>query len=73
VPEFWLIDPQRRQAEFFLRGGDGIYRAVPVGADGIFRSEALPGLWLKVDWLWQEPLPPLLDVLAEWGMIRPQT
>lgn len=73
VPEFWLIDPQRRQAEFYRRSDDGIYRPVVVGADGMFRSEVLPGLWLKVDWLWQEPLPPLLDVLAQWGLIRPQT
>ena len=26
---------------------------------------AVPGFWLRVAWLWQEPLPPLLEVLRE--------
>lgn len=26
-------------------------------------------LWIKVEWLWQEPLPPLLDVLKQWKLI----
>lgn len=69
VPEYWLIDPDRKQAEFYLRGEDGIHRPAPVGKDGVDHSQVLPGLWLKVDWLWQEPLPPLLDVLREWKMI----
>ena len=69
VPEYWLIDPDRRQAEFYQRGADGIYRLIPAGKDGLYRSKALDGLWLKVDWLWQEPLPPLLSVLKEWKLI----
>lgn len=32
VFEFWLVDPQRQQAEFYQRGPDGRYRLVP--ADG---------------------------------------
>ena len=36
---------------------------------GIFHSEVLAGLWIKVDWLWQEPLPPLMSVLKEWGLV----
>ncbi len=69
VREYWLIDPLRKQAEFNVLGEDSFYRAVPIGDDGIFRSRVLEGLWLKVDWLWQEPLPPLLDVLREWGLV----
>ena len=70
VREYWLIDPVRRQAEFYRLGDDGIYQLVPVGADGIFRSAVLDGLQLQVDWLWQEPLPTLLTVLKEWGLVR---
>jgi Uma2 family endonuclease len=44
VHEYWLIDPLRKQAEFYRLGSDGIYRLVPVGEDGIFRSEVLMGL-----------------------------
>jgi Uma2 family endonuclease len=69
VSEYWLIDPLRKQAEFYRLGEDGIYRLVPVGNDGIFRSTVLEGLWLKVEWLWQEPLPLLISVLQEWGLI----
>ncbi|HXP61360.1 MAG TPA: Uma2 family endonuclease [Dongiaceae bacterium] len=67
VPEYWLIDPERKRVEFYQRDQDGIYRAVPAGADGSYRSRALPGLWLKVGWLWQRP--PLLSVLAEWKLV----
>src|ERR671924_413088 len=66
VREYWLLDPLRRQAEFYQRGPDGIFRLVPAGADGIYHSTVLEGLWLWVEWLWQEPLPPLLTVLREW-------
>jgi len=69
VREYWLLDYLRRQAEFYQLWPDGIYRAVPVGADGIYRSAVLDGLWLKVEWLWQEPLPLLLGVLREWGLV----
>ena len=68
VPEYWLLDPIREQAEFYLLDEDGIYRLAPI-EDGIFRSRALEGLWLRVDWLWQEELPPLLSVLREWGLV----
>jgi Uma2 family endonuclease len=69
VREYWLLDYLRRQAEFYQQGSDGIYRSVPVGADGIYRSAVLDGLWLRVEWLWQEPLPLLLRVLKEWGLV----
>jgi Uma2 family endonuclease len=69
VPEYWLIDPQRQQAEFYQRGADGIYRLAPVDDEGRYYSRALDGLWLNVEWLWQRPLPSLLRVLKEWQLI----
>ncbi|HXG66626.1 MAG TPA: Uma2 family endonuclease [Blastocatellia bacterium] len=69
VREYWLLDPFRKQAEFYLLGEDGIYRLAPVGEDGVFRSRVLEGLWLRVNWLWQEPLPPLMDILRQWRLI----
>ena len=64
VPEYWLIDPTRRQGEFYRIGEEGHYRLVmPEG--GIYRSEALPGFWLRVEWLWRAPLPRVLNVLRE--------
>ena len=69
VCEYWLIDPQRHQAEFYLRGEDGIYGLAPISEDGIFRSTVLKGLWLKADWLWKESMPSVLEVLREWGLV----
>jgi len=64
VPEYWLIDPIRRQGEFYRIDEEGHYRLVtPEG--GVYRSEALPGFWLRVEWLWKAPLPRVLDVLRE--------
>ncbi len=68
VPEYWLVDYLRKQAEFYQRGEDGIYRPAPA-PDGIFRSAVLKGLWLKLDWLWQDALPPLMSILKEWGLV----
>ncbi len=69
VPEYWLLDPERQQAEFYLRGNDGIYRLTALGSDGIYRSQVLSGLWLRVEWLWQPLPPPIMDVLREWGLV----
>jgi Uma2 family endonuclease len=69
VREYWLIDPIRKQAEFYLLGDDNLYHLAPIGEDGEFHSIVLRGLHLKVNWLWQEPLPTLLTVLKEWGIV----
>jgi len=37
------------------------------GADGIYRSRALPGFWLNVNWLQAETLPAVEDVLLDVG------
>jgi Uma2 family endonuclease len=68
VREYWLIDPIRKQAEFYQLKND-IYQLATLGEDNLFRSIAIEGLWLKVDWLWQEPLPLLMSVLKEWKLI----
>jgi Uma2 family endonuclease len=68
VREYWLIDPKRKQAEFYVRGRDRHYHLAPID-DGVFHSTVLKGLWLKVDWLWQNPRPSVLAVLKEWKLI----
>jgi len=67
VPEYWLLDPLRRWAEFYRLGEDGRYRAVFASAEEEYQSHALPGFWLRVEWLWQEPLPAVEGVLLEVG------
>jgi Uma2 family endonuclease len=65
IPEYWLIDPERSRVEAYrLEGGD--YRVVPLGDPAELRSEALPGMWIAVEWLWRQPLPKQSSVRAEW-------
>ena len=71
VREYWLIDPERTLAEFNHLGPDGRYHLALPDANGVFRSAVLPGLWLKVDWLWQDPPPAVRDVLAAWDAAAP--
>ena len=64
IPEYWLLDPERRWAEFYqLKGGR--YHLILGGEEGEYHSAVLPGFWLRVEWLWQEPLPTPLRTLAE--------
>ena len=65
VSEYWLIDPIRQQAEFYRRGPDNHYHPVLPDDQGIYHSEAVEGFWLKISWLWQEPMPPVWKVWEE--------
>jgi Uma2 family endonuclease len=65
VREYWLIDPERQEALFYRRNAQGTYEPGPVGGDGIYESAVLPGVRLKVSWLWQRPMPTLRSALAE--------
>jgi Uma2 family endonuclease len=69
VAEYWLIDPERQQAEFYRLGEDGRYHATLPDAAGVYRSEVLTGFWLRPDWLWRESLPPVLEVVRELGIV----
>jgi Uma2 family endonuclease len=68
VREYWLIDPIRKQAEFYQRGSGELYHPAET-PNGVFRSEVLNGFWLRVDTLWQTPLPTTLEWLKELGVI----
>jgi Uma2 family endonuclease len=69
VREYWMVDYERQEAEFFRLNKEGVYETIPVDADGVFRSEVLPGFRIKVEWLWQKPLPKLSFVLRFLGLI----
>ena len=68
VPEYWLIDPQMEWAEFY-RLEEEHYRMAFSGREGEYHAVVLPGFWLQVEWLWQTPLLPVLDVVRELGLI----
>jgi Uma2 family endonuclease len=80
VSEYWLLDPLRERAEFYRLEVASATEAGPLarprryclaygGAEGVYHSSVVPGFWLQVAWLWQDPLPPLLDVLRELDLI----
>ena len=69
VKEYWIINPNRRTAIFYGYDQNRKYKMLPISPDGNFESLIIEGLWLKVDWLWQEELPNLMDVLKDWNLI----
>jgi Uma2 family endonuclease len=65
IPEYWLIDKPRQQAHFYVLGDDGKYGEAPVSADGIYTSTVLPGLRIRVEWLWRTRPPTVDEALAD--------
>lgn len=63
IEEYWLIDPTRSEAEFYRLGDDRFYHPITV-ENGVFRSEVLPGFFLRAEWLWQEK-PSAIAALKE--------
>jgi Uma2 family endonuclease len=65
VREYWLIDPDIKAADFYQLDGSGVYQPVRPDAAGIYHSRELPDFWLRVEWLWQDPLPDPVRALLE--------
>ena len=63
VGEYWLLDPRKKQAQFF-RLVDGRYEPATFDRDGNFRSSVIDGVFIDPDWLWDQP--PVDDILARW-------
>lgn len=64
VPEYWIVDELEQHVILFRRSASGAYREVKP-RKGVLHSEALPGFWLRPEWLWQEPRPKKTIILAE--------
>lgn len=69
VREYWLIDPDRQQAEFYRLGDNGRYQTVTPEDSGIYRSEVIPGFWLKVEWLFRDPPLAAIACLKDLGIM----
>ena len=65
IPEYWMLDHSKRRAEFYILDKSGSYILAKIGSEGKFDSKILPGFWIKIEWLWQEPLPSALRILGE--------
>lgn len=65
VEEYWIVDPQRRRAEFY-RLREGAYEPVFPSDEGKLFSSTLPGFFVRLEWLWNRPK--LREVLRELGV-----
>ena len=70
IPEYWIIDPRpsRRRAYFYQLTEKGVYRHIEPEGDGIYHSRALPGFWLKAEWVigpdFPNPLVKLIEIVG---------
>ncbi|TDA70386.1 MAG: Uma2 family endonuclease [Clostridia bacterium] len=69
VPEYWLVDPDKEEAEFYCLSDHGRYSVVMAGREGIYRSRVIAGLRLKIEWLWADPPLAGIEALAELGVL----
>jgi Uma2 family endonuclease len=63
LPEIWIVDRYARsiRVDIFEPGG---YQTRTV-AEGRLASAVVPGFWIDVGWLWQDPLPAPLSCLRQ--------
>ena len=61
IPEYWVVDPERKEIALHRLAGER-YEVERV-KEGEIESSAVPNFWLKAEWLFREPLPPVADCL----------
>lgn len=67
VREYWIIDPQSKRVDVYcLEKGRYIAQKKKRGA---YHSKVVKGFFLRPKWLWQQPLPSVLDALKELGVL----
>ena len=64
VQEYLVLLAYEREMRFF-RLIDGEYIAVEPDAEGVLRSQVLPGFWFRSDWFWEGRLAELLQLVQE--------
>ncbi len=69
VEEYWIIDPNRRTANFYNLDENSKYKLRYPSPEDKFESRVIEGLWIQTEWLWQDELPNLMDILREWKLI----
>jgi Uma2 family endonuclease len=64
VSEYWIIDEENQRLTLLRLDARGRYREVRP-RQGKYLSRVLPGFFLRADWLWQDPLPRVMDLLNQ--------
>jgi Uma2 family endonuclease len=65
VREYWVLDREQDRVEAFSLGDDRSYRRIEEEEGGIIRSSALPGFYLRAQWLLAKEPPDEDEVLRE--------
>ncbi|HEV2846647.1 MAG TPA: Uma2 family endonuclease, partial [Thermoanaerobaculia bacterium] len=55
IPEIWLLFPAEKLLRVRRKTADGYVTLEQ--SSGRFESVVIPGFWIEVSWLWQQPLP----------------
>ncbi|HET6881408.1 MAG TPA: Uma2 family endonuclease [Pirellulales bacterium] len=64
VDEYWIVDPLDQRLEAYAAGDDKTYQRIVPHA-GKVASGVVPGFYLRPEWLWQQPLPTVQELLCE--------
>ncbi len=67
LPEYWLLDPTQNEALFYQLDAQGQYQLIAPDVEGKYYCLAIPDFWLRPQWLWQDPMPQVEDVLQQVG------
>jgi Uma2 family endonuclease len=65
VSEYWIVDPDKKKADFYVLEDNNYKRVKPEG--GRYVSRAISGFWIRVDWLWEGTMPTIEDAILQIG------
>jgi Uma2 family endonuclease len=63
VQEYWIVDEVQQKVTLLRLGADEKFREIRP-RKGVLSSQVVHGFWIRPEWLWQNPLPKKVDVLA---------
>lgn len=63
VREIWLVDLRKKKVKVLRKRKRGYEEEVL--EEGVLRSEVVKGFWLRVEWLFTQKRPKVLDVLKQ--------
>jgi Uma2 family endonuclease len=63
VQEYWVLDPDTRAHRFYHRQGEELVEFA--AGEPVIRAHAIPGCWVRREWLNADPLPEVAPCLEE--------
>jgi hypothetical protein len=63
VQEYWILDPDTRAHRFYHRQGEELVEFA--AGEPLIRAHAIPGFWVRREWLNADPLPEVAPCLEQ--------